>query len=237
MQQVKADFVVLISAGAEWRATLPLLNQTWQYPTPYGKYFSKDINGSQIIFFHGGWGKVATAGATQFAIERWHPRLLINLGTCGGFAGLTNLNEILLAEETVIYDIIEGMSDFEAAIKKYSSRADFSWLGDDAPVPIRPARLLSADRDLRPEDIPQLISQFQGIAADWESGAFAWVATRNRVDWLVLRGVSDLVDENQSEALGNVKLWQERTGPIMQTLLDCLTWVITRYQEKPQEAV
>lgn len=237
MLQDQADFVVIISAGAEWRSILPLLGQVWQYPTPYGKHFSTDIAGSRVTFLNAGWGKVATAGATQFAIERWHPRLLINLGTCGGFAGLTNLNEILLAEETVIYDIIEGMSDFEAAIKKYSSRADFSWLGDDAPVPIRPARLLSADRDLRPEDIPQLISQFQGIAADWESGAFAWVATRNRVDWLVLRGVSDLVDENQSEALGNVKLWQERTGPIMQTLLDCLTWVITRYQEKPQEAV
>ena len=174
-------------------------------------------------------------GATQFAIERWRPCLLINLGTCGGFAGLSSLNEILLAEETVIYDIIEGMSDYQQAIKKYSSQADLSWLGDDAPVPIRSARLLSADRDLRPEDIPHLVSHFKGVAADWESGAFAWVATRNRVDWLVLRGVSDLVDENKSEALGNVSLWQQRTGPIMQTLLDCLPWIIKRYQEKSDE--
>ena len=39
--------------------------------------------------------------------------------------------------------------------------------------------LVSGDRDLRVEDIPHLKADFGAVAGDWESGAIAWVATRN----------------------------------------------------------
>ena len=225
------DFVVLISAGTEWQALLPHFPDAQLTTTPFGDFFQTKIDGSPIIFIHAGWGKVSTAGATQYAIDRWQPRLMVNLGTCGGFEGLVDLNAILLADETVIYDIIEGMSDYEQAIQKYTTTADLTWLGEDIPKSIIRTKLLSADRDIRPQDVPMLIKEFDGIAADWESGAFAWVAERNQVDWLVLRGVSDLVSASHGEALENVVLWQQRTTPIMAQLLDFLPWVIKRYRE------
>jgi nucleoside phosphorylase len=45
---------------------------------------------ADLAFLHGGWGKVAAAGSTQYAIDRWAPARLINLGTCGGFKGVLN---------------------------------------------------------------------------------------------------------------------------------------------------
>ena len=35
----------------------------------------------RILFLHGGWGKIAATASAQYAIDRWNPCLLINLGT------------------------------------------------------------------------------------------------------------------------------------------------------------
>lgn len=54
---------------------------------------------------HGDWGKVSAAALTQFAIDNWHPNILINIRTYGGIEGEVSIGEIILADETIIYDI------------------------------------------------------------------------------------------------------------------------------------
>ncbi len=66
------------------------------------------------------------------------------------------------------------------------------------------------------------MEQYQACAADWESCAIAWVAARNRLRCLILRGVTDLVDDDGGEAYGNFGLFAERTRGIMVHLLDSL---------------
>jgi adenosylhomocysteine nucleosidase len=220
----------LISAGAEWRALLPHFPRAEIKPTPYGEVFITSIAGQDVCFFHGGWGKVASAGGTQYAIDRWDPSWLINLGTCGGVEGMVNVNDMILAQETVIYDIIEGMSSYQAAIEHYSVHANLDWLGNNLPFPVKRLKLYSADRDIRPVDVAGILGEFGAAVADWESGAFAWVCARNHKDWLVLRTVTDLVSAQHGEALGNADLWKGRTVQAMQVLLNHLPWLIERYQ-------
>ena len=227
----KVDFCIIISAGMEWRAILPYFPDAEIQPSPFGDYFTTVINGQDISFLHSGWGKVASAGATQYTIDRWDPRLLINLGTCGGVEGAVDLNDVILANETVIYDIIEGMSSFHAAIEHYSVQANLDWLGSSLPFEVKRLKLYSGDRDIRPEDVSGLLRDFGAAAADWESGAFAWVCQRNLKDWLVLRSVTDLVSDREGEALGNVDLWRQRTEQVMSTLLNCLPWLLERYKK------
>lgn len=102
--------------------------------------------------------------------------MLINLGTCGGIEGRVNLSEMILASETVTYDIIEGMSDCHEAIERYRCQAHLEWSGEDLPISMKRARLLSAEREIRPQDVQMMIEEFDGIAGDRESGAFAWIA-------------------------------------------------------------
>ncbi|MEA3327517.1 MAG: 5'-methylthioadenosine/S-adenosylhomocysteine nucleosidase [Chloroflexota bacterium] len=227
----KVDFCIIISAGTEWRAVLPHFPDAKTQPTPFGDYFTAVINGQDLSFLHSGWGKVASAGATQYAIDRWGPRLLVNLGTCGGVEGLVRLNDVILAEETVIYDIIEGMSSYQSAIERYSVRANLDWLGSSLPFQVKRLRLYSADRDIRPEDVSGILRDFGAAAADWESGAFAWISDRNQKDWLVLRSVTDLVSDHYGEALGNADLWRERTREVMGTLVSYLPWILDRYNK------
>ncbi len=234
--------VVLISANAEWqvvRSFFPAVAES----SPLGDWFVVEVpapraaprtggdaggtNGltpagwetggtprprCEVIFFHGGWGKIAAAASTQYVIDRWQPELLINLGTCGGFAGAIERGTMVLAERTLVYDIIEQMGD-----------ADEAWLGEPLPQPVQRALLVSADRDLVVAELPSLRARFGAIAGDWESGAIAYVATRNQTRCLILRGVTDLVGEDGGEAYdGTMTLFRERTREVMTRLLEAL---------------
>ena len=216
------DACVLISAGAEWRALLEHFPSVDPEPTPYGDCFSTSIAGHRLQFLHGGWGKVAAAGSAQYAISRWNPKRIVNLGTCGGFHGRVQRGEVVLAQKTIIYDIIEQMTDANQAIQSYSVEHDLSWLPDPTPQPVKISTLLSADRDILSEDIPELINQYNADVADWESGAIAWVAMKNHLPCLILRGVSDLVDAQSGEAYGDYAFFETQSRRIMADLLQHL---------------
>src|SRR5512133_2555837 len=162
---------VAISAGAEWRVVRDFYPGAAYEQTPFGDSFEIALAGQRVIFFHGGWGKIAAAASTQYALSQWRPRLLVNLGTCGGFAGQIQRGEVLLVERTLVYDIIEQMGDPEEAIQHYAVALDLSWLREPYPQPVRRSLLVSADRDICLPDIPMLISRYGAAAADWESGA------------------------------------------------------------------
>lgn len=65
MNPHKIDTCVIISAGAEWRALLPHFPGVQVHSTPYGEAFITLLGGKNVVFLHGGWGKVAAAGGTQ----------------------------------------------------------------------------------------------------------------------------------------------------------------------------
>jgi len=214
--------IILISANAEWRVVLEERRPEKVEQTPFGEVFQQFIAGFSCIFVHSGWGKIATAGSTQYAIDRWQPKLLINLGTCGGFAGQVDNGDIILAESTLVYDIVEQMNNPQEAIDHYATTLDLSWLGSPLPLPVRRDRLISADRDIIAAQVPELIKTYQAIAADWESGAIAWVAARNQIRCLILRGVSDQVGVDGGEAYNQPAVFISGTQMVMRQLLDSL---------------
>jgi adenosylhomocysteine nucleosidase len=71
---------------------------------------------------------------------------------------------------------------------------------------------------------------YGAIAGDWESGAIAWVAHRNQVPVLILRGVSDVVGPGGSEAYGNLGAFEEGTRLVMKRLLDDLPSWLSRWE-------
>src|SRR5882757_1073057 len=126
------NFAVLFSANAEWRAVKPLFATETTHTSPYGEYFLAGIGRERVLFFHGGWGKVAAAGSTQYVIDRFRPARLINLGTCGGVEGRINRFDIVALEKVVIYDIAEAIGDSKEAIAEYST---YLSLPAQLPVP------------------------------------------------------------------------------------------------------
>lgn len=231
--RINPDFVVLISANAEWQVVRKYFPDCNIYQSPFGEWFNHcygeipEIR-KPIVFMHGGWGKVAASASTQYVISRWHPKMVINLGTCGGFEGEIYKGEIILVEKTLIYDIFEQMGDPEEHIRQYLTDIDTSWFIDPLPLQVKRTLLVSGDRDLFCDDILSLKSKYGAIAGDWESGAIAWVANKNQIRCLILRGVTDLVGEDGGEAYGgNTNSYYENTELIMKKLIESLPrWLL-----------
>jgi adenosylhomocysteine nucleosidase len=234
--------VVIISANTEWQVLRELIAIADVQNSTYGEWF--EVEAAQFValhsfsdhqlqpltFFHQGWGKIAAASATQYGIDRWRPDLLINLGTCGGFAGAIEKHAIILVEKTIVYDIIEQMGEFDAHIAHYTTEIDLSWLAKPYPQEVVRSLLVSGDRDLMIEEIPKLQEKYGAVAGDWESGAIAWVADRNHVPCLILRGVTDLVSTDGGEAYeGNFDVFVEGTRQVMKRLIEGLPAWIERY--------
>lgn len=252
-QEALPRLLVIVSANAEWTPAKALLKPARVERSPYGEFFTHTIGGEPVLFLHGGWGKIAAAASAEYAIARWRPEVVINLGTCGGIAGRVARFDRLLVTRTIVYDIQEAMGDSAEAIADYSTDIDLAWL--DAPprtvgsartassasaesttssvsttstTPVFPLRvqrapLLSGDRDLVPAAVSDLMRRFpEAVAADWESGAIAYVAARRQTRLLILRGVSDLVSPTEGEAAGNAPLFVNNAAETMRLLLDDL---------------
>ena len=209
--------VVIISANAEWNGVVPLFPAAQIERYPYGECFQATLNELPITFFHTGWGKTSSAAALQHIIDKHNPELVINLGTCGGFAGVVNQGDLILVEQTFMYDIVELMNDLDIS-DYYTSVLDLSWLAEPEPFPTRRGIIASADSDLPPHKISLLRSN-GAIVADWESAALAWVARKNNTRLLILRMVSDLVSEEGGEAYDNIAMFNERAKAIMKQLV------------------
>jgi adenosylhomocysteine nucleosidase len=219
--------VVLISATTEWQTVRACYPAAALQESPFGAWFTWPlrVTGAEqpVIFLHGGWGKIAAAASTQYAIDRWSPTLLVNLGTCGGFAGAARRGELILAERTLVYDIVEQMLDPQAAIAHYTTSLDLSWLREPYPQPVRRTLLISGDRDLIVEELPKLQATYGATVGDWESGAIAWVAARNGIRCLILRFVTDLVGVEGGEAYdGSGALFADQTALLLPRLLAAL---------------
>jgi adenosylhomocysteine nucleosidase len=212
--------VVLISAIAEWEGVKPLFPDIAIQQSPYGESMDLILDTCDLTLYHSGWGKIASAGMMQYVIDHDSPDLVVNLGTCGGFEGEVEQGDVILVERTFVYDIVELMGDLDISTY-YASSLDLRWLPEPGPHPVRRGTIASADSDLRPGKIPFLKSK-GAIAADWESAAFAWVANKNNVRLLILRGVSDMVSEQGGEAYGDIEIFNQRAKTVMRNLFEQL---------------
>jgi adenosylhomocysteine nucleosidase len=236
------QIVVLVSATSEWRALDRLHPDTPRRRSPFGEWYAlpEPIAGFTTALFYGGWGKVSAAASAQHVIDRFAPELLVNLGTCGGFAGEVERGEVLLAGETLVYDIVEQMTDPDEAVAARAATIDLSWLdGADGRPPetypsvVRRVRLLSADSDIVPAQVSLLREKYGAVGADWESGAIAWTAACNDVPCLILRAVSDLVGAAGGEVYDDYAEFERRSLEVMETLLGLLPAWLEAWRRRP----
>jgi adenosylhomocysteine nucleosidase len=211
--------VVIVSANTEWKVVKAKYPAARYELTPWGEYIEQTIDGERVVLLHGGWGKVAAAGSAQYAIDRWKPRYVVNLGTIGGFAGAIEKHAVVLTDRTVIYDIKEAMGDSAEAIADYSVAIDLSWLAQPYPSQVTKTLLVSGDRDLVPAEIGALAAKYHAVAGDWESGAIAYTCSRNKQRVVILRGVTDLVTDTTCEACGSMSTFEEGARIVMERLL------------------
>ncbi|HEX8792340.1 MAG TPA: 5'-methylthioadenosine/S-adenosylhomocysteine nucleosidase [Polyangiaceae bacterium] len=234
----RPEVVVIVSADTEWKVLLAEMGESPKTQTAYGAWFVRTYavagEPKPVVFFHGGWGKVSAAGSAQYAIDTWKPRLLVVLGTCGGLEGAARKGDIVLARRTLIYDVIERMGSADEALAAYAVDLDTSLVPSEVRAKVREELLVSADQDIAPADVPRLEATFHAVAADWESGAIAYVASHNHTPLVVLKGVSDVVSPAGSETYGSMETFEASARQIMSRLLVLLQDILRRPPAAPR---
>ena len=211
-------FVVLVCAESEWSAICSITQPVDQGILAGCAWRKVELAGHEVTFLHTGWGKIAAAAGAQAAIDRWDPRLLINIGSCGGLAGQLAVGDVVLADRVIVYDIIEQIGDPQAALDHYTTRLNNS----EAPSSFLSAKrvtLVSADRDCLCSDVEILKTVFGASAVDWESGAIAFTARKNGRNAYILRAVTDVVSPDRGSVYGDENSYQLRVREIMGGLL------------------
>ena len=220
--------IILICADEEWKVVRDCLCPVEINSSPFGEWLSHNFDIQErrvaVAFFQTGCGKIPAAAATQFVIDKCNPKMIINLGTCGGFKGKVKKKNVLMVKKTVVYDICERSGQNDKMIEKYRTILELPWLEKPYPMNAVPVTIATADQDLDPEIIPYLIGEYDAVAADWESGAIAYVAKKNGMECLIVRGVSDVVDPNGKPS--NEKDIIKGTEAVMKKLIDGLPkWI------------
>jgi adenosylhomocysteine nucleosidase len=124
---------------------------------------------------------------------------------------------------STIYDIVEMMGDPDEAIADYATKLDTSVWPARLANRVVVGPLVSADRDLDPAAIPGLAAKYHASAADWESGAIAWIAAHNHTRAIILRGVSDVIDaQGNDPTYHNPGAWERASVAVMASLIALL---------------
>lgn len=216
---------IQICSELEWKSTRSILKigRGQLLGQPYGESFNCKLGQHQSIIYQSGATKTRAAAACQFAIDTWHPDGIINLGTCGGVSKEVSKLDIILANKTFQYDVIQRFGKPSLRfMRDLKTILDLTWIDlTKISRKVRIGTLASADQDM---DYNQR-NKLQGkkvIAADWESASIAKVCELNKMKCLVLRGITDIPKRGATHKKIQEYDYRKNTLIIMKDLLSII---------------
>jgi adenosylhomocysteine nucleosidase len=146
---------IQICSEVEWRRTKSILkiSRDQLRKQLYGEYFYFRVGQHRSIIYHSGATKTRAAAACQFAIDTWHPDVVVSLGTCGGVSKEVSKLDIILPKKTIQYDVIQRFGTPSIRFKR-SLKADvkISWIDlGGISDRLHIGTIASADQDLCPK--------------------------------------------------------------------------------------
>jgi nucleoside phosphorylase/sugar/nucleoside kinase (ribokinase family) len=182
-----------------------------------------------VVMCLSGMGRVASATATTDSIRRWHPRYVMLVGIAGGIAARKiQLGDILISDQIVDYEQ-QKQTAGESKIRWDVQRADprllnasnnyrgESWqdlIKIERPRQGKPNRhigpIASGDKVVA---FTEILNRYQdmwpkllGVEMEAAGVATAAFQSPDRPGFLMVRGVSDLADENKGSS--QVEKWR-----------------------------
>lgn len=156
------------------------------------------ICGKKVVVAKSGIGKANAAAVTALMISCFKTDEIINLGVCGGI----NAGAMIIADSVVQYDFdttafgdpLGKLDGFDSPFIKCSAAMTGKLAGDKRGV------IASGDKFIASKaESDRLFHRFGAIGFDMESGAVAQICTLAKVDFAVIRVVSDGGDAAEYE--------------------------------------
>ena len=165
------------------------------------------LSGKRVVAAQCGIGKVFAAICTQTMILTFSPRIIINTGVAGGLSKNLTIGELVIAKNAVQHDMdTTPLGDEEGLISGLNivyiptdekATALLEATAEKLNIKHETGTIATGDQFVHTSDVKQrLVSKFNALACDMESGSIAHTCYVNKTPCAVLRAISDGGDEN-----------------------------------------
>lgn len=172
------------------------------------------IGGNDVTLVASGLGKVNAALCTQILIDCYGADPVISFGVAGGIGEGLAFGELIVSTDAAAYGFEPdkgGLKPVDVPFMNgtvYSADkklvADAVQAAEKLKLKYRKGRVLTDDRVLADSKLKAALRQhFKAECVEMEGAAVAQTAQANGVSWLILRGISDLADENMQGTYDN----------------------------------
>lgn len=173
-------------------------------------FIKGNIESKSCVLIECGIGKVNSARTTQLMIDKYNPDYIINVGTAGGLTSDLKIMDIVIGKDLIQHDFdITGVGNYEkgeiAGTGKYFLSDDrlinlcentIKEL-EDKSFNIKIGRIVTGDwfaSDTKKS--LEIKEEFDADCIEMEGAAIAQVCTLDNIPFLVIRGISDTLNEN-----------------------------------------
>lgn len=172
-------------------------------------FYSGKLEGTDAILVKSNIGKVNAALATALLIDRYHPEIIINTGSAGGFDTSLNIGDVVISTDIRHHDV-----DVTAFNYEYGQVPDMppSFVPDpylveiaekaaqknDAEVQIVKGLIATGDSFMSdPDRVRSVKEKFPDLkAAEMEAAAIAQVCYQFGVPFVIIRSLSDIAGKD-----------------------------------------
>ncbi len=208
---------ISIATKWEYEATLEYfsIKEKERFEYPYGEYFMRIMNDSELVFYRTGVRKVNGVGGNQYMISRFNLTKVIVAGTCAGIDDAFSNLDIFVPDKAVQYDCT--VKEVEPFIKQsFIVDIDLSKYGNDFNTGI----IGTADKAVVMWKDYLELKENQITIADTEASAIAYICKKNDVECIIIKGISDFpTDERNSDKFVSnkeqINVYLENTPKVM----------------------
>ena len=169
--------------------------------SPYGEYFRIDYLDKDIVVYRTDVRKVASAGCTQYMIDKFNLKRVIVVGTCAGVDYRFNNLDIIIPNKLVQYDCT--VRETEPLIKeKFNVDIDLSKLS----FKYNTGTLGTSDKPLVMWNDYLIVKNNNITIVDTEAAGIGYICKINNVSVIVIKGISDFpTNEEESDKMTSHK--------------------------------
>ncbi len=193
---------IIVAMDSEIKYLKKVLNFNQVHTYCNKEFFEGTYHNNKIIFATAGIGKVNAGITTALLIEHFNPEVIINTGIAGGYLQGIKTLDIVVANK-VIYSDVDMTSPIAGAYKKGQLEGcpeyfipSFELVENNNDLIF--GTILTGDQFVdnyqKCENlVSQYFSKYDVTAFDMESGAIAQVCTMNKVKFIIIRAISDVI--------------------------------------------
>lgn len=162
------------------------------------------LHGIKCAVVLSGVGKVHAAMCTQTLILKYSPDLILNVGVAGSIEKTIKIGDIVVARGVVQHDFdvtafpgrkkgeISGLQIIEFECTKWITDKILQCSQNISDLNLHTGTILTGDQFLvSPQKLCELKNEFGGVACDMEAGSIGHVCYVNKIDFAVIRSISD----------------------------------------------